>query len=75
MQQTPFKIGDRVRVIRIPPHIQDPQYRFQEVKDAFAVALGNTCTVEDVDWGGWVWLYLGDENGAIGVQPDCVELA
>jgi hypothetical protein len=26
-----------------------------------------------VDWGAWVWLYIDDENGAIGVQPDCVE--
>jgi len=37
------------------------------------VALGNVYRVEDVDWDSWVWLSIDDTNGAIGVQPDCVE--
>jgi hypothetical protein len=67
-------VGDRVRVVRIPPHIENAQYPHTEVKRAFAAALGNVYKVEDIDWGGWVWLDLGAESGQIGVQPDCVEL-
>lgn len=43
-----------------------------EVRRAFEVALGNTYRVEDIDWGGWVWLNISEHEG-IGVQPDCVE--
>jgi hypothetical protein len=73
MENLPFQVGDRVRVARIPPHIDNPKYPHADVKRAFAAALGNVYRVEDVDWGAWVWLYIDDENGAIGVQPDCVE--
>jgi hypothetical protein len=73
MEALPFQVGDQVRVVRIPPHIDNPQYPHADVKLAFAAALGNVYRVEDVDWGGWVWLSIDDANGAIGVQPDCVE--
>jgi hypothetical protein len=73
MEHVALQVGDRVRVVRIPPHIDDPNYPYVEVKRAFAVALGNVYRVEEIDWGGWVWLHLGEGNGGIGVQPDCVE--
>jgi len=73
MGNLPFQVGDRVRVVRIPPHIENPRYPYADVKRAFAAALGNVYRVEDVDWGGWAWLHIDDTNGAIGVQPDCVE--
>lgn len=73
--ERPIQIGDRVRVVRVPPHIEDPNYPYAEVKEAFAAALGNVYRVDDVDWGGWVFLHVSEENGGIGVQPDCVELA
>ena len=68
-----LKVGDVVRVSRIPPHI-GPDYPHPEVRRAFEFALGNTYRVTSIDWGGWVWLTLGEEHGGIGVQPDCLEL-
>ena len=70
----PFRVGDQVRVICIPPHIETQDYPHPEVKRAFSAALGNIYRVDYVDWGGWVSLHLGYENGGIGIQPDCVEL-
>ena len=70
----PFRVGDLVRVARIPPHIDAPDYPYEEVKCAFAAALGKTFRVEEVDWGGWVWLLMPGGAEGIGVQPDCVEL-
>jgi hypothetical protein len=67
-----FQIGDRVRVVRVPPHIEN--YPYAEVKEAFSAALGNVYRVDDIDWGGWVLLDLGEDNGGIGIQPDCIEL-
>jgi hypothetical protein len=72
MDRPPFQVGDRVRVVRIPPHI-DALSADAETKLAFVTALGNVYTVEKVDWGGWVMLSISDAEG-IGVQPDCVEL-
>jgi hypothetical protein len=75
MENPLFKVGDRVRVVRIPAHIEDPNYPYAEVHHAFSVAQGNVYRVDSVDWGGWVWLDLGEEEGGgIGIQPDCVEL-
>ncbi|MEO5924746.1 MAG: hypothetical protein ABIR70_13055 [Bryobacteraceae bacterium] len=68
-----FQIGDTVRVKAIPPHI-NATYPFPETLQAFQFALGKTYSVEEVDWGGWVQLNLGQRHGTIGVQPDCVEL-
>lgn len=69
-----FQVGDLVRVVRVPPHIASNDYPYPEVQRAFEIALGNTYRVEEVDWGGWVHLHLGNPHGGIGVQPDCVEL-
>ncbi len=69
----PFQIGDSVRVVRVPPHIESPDYPFPEVRRAFKKALGKIYSVDAVDWGGWVSLRIGRGEG-IGVQPDCVEL-
>jgi len=73
MEHAPIQVGDRVRVVRIPPHIDRPDYPHAETKRAFAEALGNVYRVDEIDWGGWVWLHLRPTEG-IGVQPDCVEL-
>jgi len=64
-----FKVGDMVRISKIPPHIMDPAYPFPEVLQAFEFALGNVYRVEFVDWGGWVQLQLDREHGGIGVHP------
>ncbi len=69
----PFQVGDSVRVIRVPPNVESPDYPFPEVRRVFENAIGKICTVEAVDWGGWVSLNVGDRQG-IGIQPDCIEL-
>ena len=69
----PFQVGDSVRVIRIPAHVESPDYPFPEVRRAFENAFGKTYSVDAVDRGGWVSLRVGRGEG-IGVQPDCVEL-
>ena len=59
--------------MRVPPHVESPDYPFPEVRRAFERALGETYSVDAVDWGGWVSLRIGNGEG-IGVQPDCIEL-
>ena len=73
MENRDFQIGDRVRVIKIPAHIAQEDYPDFIVKNAFQSALGNCYSIEHIDWGGWVQLRL-NEDEAIGIQPDCVEL-
>jgi len=72
METVPLQVGDRVRVVRIPPHLDTPDCP-PETARAFSEALGNVYCVDEIDWGGWVWLLLRPDEG-IGVQPDCVEL-
>lgn len=69
----PFQIGDSVRVVRVPPNVESPDYPFPEVRRAFENAIGKIYSVEAVDWGGWVSLRVGEGQG-IGIQPDCIEL-
>ncbi len=74
MLSAEFKVGDLVRVVRIPEHILASDYPWPEVLRAFEAALGNTYRVEEVDHGGWVQFFVSEALGGIGVQPDCVEL-
>jgi hypothetical protein len=73
--QRPLNKGDFVRVVRVPPHIAATTYPFPETQAAFAAAVGRTFRVDNVDWGGWVFFWIDEEHGGIGVQPECVELA
>ena len=50
--EQPFRVGDSVRVVRIPAHIADPAYPHAVVKNALDRALNMTFRVEDVDDGG-----------------------
>jgi hypothetical protein len=67
-----FQIGDKVRVLRVPPFMEATDYPFPEVQMVFEKAIGNVFRVDYVDWDGWVSLNV--EAGGIGIQPDCVEL-
>jgi hypothetical protein len=69
----PFQIGDSVRVVRVPPNVQSPDYPFPEVRLVFESAVGKIYLVDAVDSGGRVSLRIGEGRG-IAVQPDCVEL-
>jgi hypothetical protein len=69
----PFQVGDLVRVVRVPPNVESPDYPFPEVRRVFENAIGKIYAVEAVDWGGWVSLSVGEGQG-IGIQPDCIEL-
>jgi hypothetical protein len=74
MENRDFHIGDLIRVVSLPPHIAKNDFPYAEVRSAFEAALGKCYRIENIDWGGWVQLTLGQPHGGIGIQPDCVEL-
>jgi hypothetical protein len=68
----PFKVGDRIRMFRVPPHVDRPYYPLKRTQRIFRRVIFRPFTVLSLDWGGWVELHV-TKRDSIFVQPDCVE--
>ena len=70
-----MKIGDRVRIVQISPHLVEGEMKTRSV---FEQCIGHEFTIEGFDDGGWVELTVdsvtGNEFETIWIEPEYVEV-
>lgn len=78
MKAPQLKVGDRVRMIMVPPQVEQDQSRFPETFAIFHKAVGRTYRVRGYDEYGQVELWLLDDGSednrgvkhSVWVEPD-----
>jgi hypothetical protein len=68
-----MKVGDRVRVVRVSPHLGG-----ENTQSVFERCVGHTFTVDGFDGDGWVEIDVGTITGRpfelLVMEPECLEV-